>query len=200
MDLAFRKSQCGSVYEREVKNYLSSRGIKEFSRFSTIDLPRLEDEILSANKNLSFVSLSRRGNRLIIDSAVSGEKVDRLNGDAYSLCSDVDGVVESVKVYRGTPVVEVGQLVKKGDLLVDGVVTVKEQTLKINVIACVSLLYESEYEYRSSKSGEEEKAKIIAETVLGEKEPVWSSVRVKFENGQYIYTVSVSFRRVLLVG
>ncbi len=197
---AFNFTGSGRVYEREIKNYLDSRGIKEFTRFSKIDLPRLEDEILSANKNLSFVSVQKRGNRLIVDSAISGEKVSRLDGDKYGLWANADGVVEKIKVYRGTALVKVGQAVKNGELLVDGQVVVKEQTLKTNVIAHVSLICERDYEYRSQEAGEEEKATIIAETAIGEKEPVASTVRVKFENGQYIYTVSISYRKILYAG
>ena len=197
---AFNFTGSGSVYEREIRNYLSSRGIKEFTKFSDINLPRLEDEILSANQNLSFVSVQKKGNRLIVNSAISGEKVGRLDGDKYGLWSNADGVVEKIKVYRGTALVQVGQTVKKDELLVDGQVVVKEQTLKTNVIAYVSLICQKDYEYRSNEAGEEEKAIVIAESVLKENEPISSIVRVNFEKGQYVYTVSVKYRRILYAG
>lgn len=196
---AFNFTGSGSVYAREIKEYLSSRGIIEFSRFSNIDLPRLEDEILAENKNLSFVSVQKKGNRLIVNSATSTSNTERLNGNVYSLTADQDGVVEKIKVYRGTALVKVGQAVKKGDLLVDGQVVVKEQTLKTNVIAYLSLVCEKKCEYRSQSAGEEQKAIIIAESEFLE-EPLGSTVSVRFENGQYIYTVSVSYRKILYAG
>ena len=140
-DLLFAFDFCGSgsVYKKQVKQYLSDNGVKEMARFSSMDLKRLEDGILADNKNLSFVSLVKRGNTLVIELVVAEEEVQKLNGNVYQMTADEDGVIEEIKVYRGTAQVDVGDKVYAGDVLVDGYAVIKEQTVKINVLATVKL-------------------------------------------------------------
>ena len=190
----------GSVYHREVKDYLRSQGITEFSRFSSFSLDRIEDGILADNPHLSFASCVKVGNRLVVDLALSQEKVGTLDGSVYEFYSDADGVVESIKVYRGTATVEKGQAVKKGDLLVNGVAVIKEKEVRINVLASVTLLCEFNYEYRSEKDGEEEKATMLAEQALNDKEPVSETVIKSEENGKFVYSVTLTYRHVLYAG
>ncbi|MBQ8426504.1 MAG: sporulation protein YqfD [Clostridia bacterium] len=54
----------GKVYGREVKEYLQTVGVKEYSRFSGIDLNALGDRILKNNPHLSFASCKKNGNSL----------------------------------------------------------------------------------------------------------------------------------------
>lgn len=190
----------GSVCKREIKEYLYSNGICEFSKFSDIDLSVLEDKILSSNDNLSFVGAKKRGNRLIIESVLSTEKVKTLNGDIYSLNSDCDGVVDNIKVYRGTAVVEKGQEVKKGDLLVDGYSTIKEQTVKINVLAIISVICSNDCVYQSKNLGEEEKAILFAKAEFSDKEIIDYTVKTIKVDDTYIYTVSVRFKHIIIAG
>ena len=190
----------GSVCKREIKEYLYSNGICEFSKFSDIDLSVLEDKILSSNDNLSFVGVKKRGNRLIIESVLSTEKTKTLNGDIYALHSDCDGVVENIKVYRGTAVVEKGQEVKKGDLLVDGYSTVKEQTVKINVLAFITVICSDDCVYQSKNTGEEEKAILFAKAEFIDREIIDYNVKTVNVGDTYIYTVSVRFKHVIIAG
>lgn len=189
----------GSVYHREVKDYLKSQGVTEFSRFSAFSLERLEDGILADNPHLSFASCVKVGNRLVVDLALSQDKVGTLDGKVYEFYSDVDGVVENIKVYRGTAVVEKGQAVKKGELLVNGVAIIKDKEVKINVLACVTILSEFKYEYRSNNDGEEERAVTFAEQALC-REPLDEKVIKSQENGEYIYTVTLTYRHVIYAG
>jgi len=190
----------GKVYKREVNEYLLGVGVKKYSRFSEIDLKSLEDGILADNPHLSFAGCSRRGNVLIVDLALSKDGVDRLKGDEYSLVSDVSGVVESVKVYRGTAVVSVGDSVNKGDLLVDGYVTIKEQTLKTNVLACVSIIVEQSGEYRSKNDNEEDRALTFALIDAPDVEVLHQDVQKTVEQGEYLYKTTIKYRRILYAG
>ena len=132
--------------------------------------------------------------------ALSQEKVGTLDGSVYEFYSDADGVVENVKVYRGTAVVEKGQAVKKGDLLVNGVAVIKEKEVKINVLASVTILSEFYYEYRSEKDGEEDKAVLLAEQALADKEPVSETVLKSQEGDEYVYSVTLTYRHILYAG
>lgn len=190
----------GSLYKREVLTYLSQRGIVPFARFSSFSTERLEDEILASNPHLSFVSCKKSGARLIIDLELCKDKTNMLNGNVYSMVSDVDGSVESVKVYRGTAVVQVGDTVKAGDLLVDGYAVIKDQMVRINVLASVTLICQRDFTFTFDTELEHERAIIFAEQQLFGKEIVDSNVVVFEKGSQYIYTVNLRYRHVLCVG
>lgn len=201
-DLIFSFSYLGSgsLYKREIEEYLYSVGVKQYSRFSDITLSELEDGILADNPHLSFVSCIKKGNRLIINSALSAEKVKTLPTDVYRLCSDSNGVVESVKVYRGTALVKVGDEVKVGQVLVDGYATVKEETVKINVLATVTLRVSETILYRSNLPNEEEKAIIFCEELLGERDYRTFLVDVKEDGDGYLYDVTVVYGKIICTG
>ena len=190
----------GAIYEKEILLYLNQLGIDKFSRFSSIDLAVLEDQILSDNQNLSFVSLEKRGNVLVVNSALSNASVDKLDGKIYSLYSDVDGVIEKIKVYRGTALYKQGDLIHNGDLLVDGYMLIKEQTIKINVIATVSIIVSEEYLYSSDLDGQEEKAILLAQSLVYDKQIISSDITKTKEGNEYTYRVTTKYRQVISVG
>ena len=189
----------GVLYQNQVEEYLTERGITKFSRFSKIDLPLLEDAILADNKNLSFASCKKSGNRLIIELVVADSGGQVLDGDKYQMLSTENGVVESIKVYRGTAMVKVGDTVKVGDLLVDGVATVKEQTVKVNVLAVVSVIVEKEFTFVGDEGGQE-RAKMLATERLSGEEIVDIETKTELVGNDYFYKVTVKIRRVISVG
>ncbi len=198
--VGFDYSGSGKVYSVEVQKYLSSIGVNKYSRFSSIDLSALEDDILKSNPHLSFASCVKVGNRLHIDLALSADKVGVLDSQVFALYSDVDGVVESIKIYRGTALVQVGQTVKAGDLLVDGYAIIKEQTVKINVLATITVITEKQFEFYSKEDNQEQTALLLAKERLGDRSIVFDKTE-KFESdGGYVYKTYIKYRRVLVAG
>ena len=169
-------------------------------RFSNIDIERLEDGILADNPHLSFASCKKRGNRLMIELVLSEDKRGTLDDNVYSLTSDVDGIIESVKVYRGTALLAVGDTVKKGDIIVDGYAVVKEQTVKINVLAYCTVKVSTVFHYKTDKSGAEEVAVMLALSELNDKEIISYSVEVYPDGDGYDYAVTTEYRHVLRAG
>ena len=196
---AFEFSGTGSVYKKEVENYLKERGVVKFSRFSDLNLDTLSDEILASSDKLSFAEVKKSGNRLEIVLASKKPPTSTLTGSAKNLVSSVDGVVEEVKVYRGTALVNKGDQVKSGDLLVDGFVTVKDITVTTNVIATVSIRTQSVFTYTSNSDKEERLALALAEGVYGFDYDDYS-VTVKEFDEKYEYLVVLSRLVVLFAG
>jgi similar to stage IV sporulation protein len=197
---ALEFSGSGSIYKNQVMEFLEQNGVEKYSLFSKIDLKTLEDAVLASNDRLSFVGMERRGNRLEVELVLSSDKVQTLDGNVHALYSDVSGIIESVKVYRGTAVVKVGDNVNKGDLLVDGYVVLKENTIKINVLCAVSVIAEETLEYFSEKDGEEEKAELFAQMQTEDKDVLASqTIKIPKDNG-YLYIVNVKYRRTLYAG
>ncbi|MBQ3116603.1 MAG: sporulation protein YqfD [Clostridia bacterium] len=189
----------GSIYKNSVQEYLSRNGVHKYSRFSKTDLAMLEDGILASHKNLSFASCKKEGNRLVVELVLAKDDTNGFQGDKYELICTEDGVVESIKVYRGTALVKVGDAVKKGDKLVDGVTSLKDQTVKINVLAVLSLSVERQFTFEGG-DGMEEMAKMLAEQSLYGEEII-DVVTDKEQSGErFIYKVTVKIRRIISVG
>ena len=193
-------SGSGSVYEREVLSYLNGIGVKRYQRFSNFDFERIEDGVLADNKNLSFVAIEKHGNILLVDLALATDSVDRLDGNVYSLTSAVNGVIEKINVYRGTALVKKGDYVQKGDLIVDGYMTVKEQVVKINVLASLSIIAEEQFTYSSKEDNEEKKAELLARANFFDEEILESITTKERENGSFIYKTMLKYRYIIYVG
>lgn len=189
----------GSVLEREVTEYLQSKGVCENARFSSVDLKRLGDEILASNGSLTFASCSKRGNKLIVELVLANQPSERLNGNQTSMVSDVDGVVESVKVYRGTALVEKGDTVVEGQLLVDGYSLVNEEKIPTFVLATVCIRREFTYEYTSNFADQDERAVIMAKIAFGDEDDGYAVKKQKIDD-TYIYVVSLYYKHVVTTG
>lgn len=189
----------GSVLEREITEYLETNGITKMSRFSAIDLKSLGNGILAENDGLTFVSCVKKGYVLEIESVLSERPSDIVKGNASALVADCDGVIEEIKVYRGTARKAVGESVLTGEVIADGEYTVKGEKVVLGVIATAVVICDYESEYFSDNDNEEVFAEIFAREKLGEKD-ILSAQTVKLnENEKYKYKTVLRFRRLISV-
>ncbi len=197
-ELSFSGS--GSVCAKQVTEYLESRGVVKYARFSSLSLERLEDEILADTPSLTFVSARKNGNTLELYLTLKTSKVELISGNALEICATEDGVVEQIKIYRGTALVSVGERVSAGQALVEGFVTIKEQRVETGALAQITLLSERVFEYRLTGAGKKDVALALAGEEFPEKEIVDSVVTVREVSGragEFIYTVSATYRTVI---
>lgn len=190
----------GSVYKRQVQNYLTQKGIVPYVRFSSIDIEKLEDEVLAEHPQLSFVSIQKHGTRLNFNLVLSQEKVHKLDGNVYELTAPYDCVIEKMQIYRGTAQVKVGDQVKKGQLLVDGYAVIKEQKVKINVLAFLTVRVQAEYQYASKKYNDEQTAIAFTLSQLIDKQVVSYEVKKLKVGNLYNYIVTAYYRQVIYAG
>ena len=189
----------GKVLERQVENFLSSQGVGKFSRFSTIDTRALSNQILASNKSLSFAQCYKRGNRLVVELVLSQDAISPIKTDVYSLSSDVDGEIENIKIYRGNPLFSVGDTVKKGDVIVDGNITVNDKTTTTFVLAKVTIKACVDYCF-SLPDNSEETALAFALAQVGEKQVVSTHVVKEVDGNDFLYKVKIYYRHILTVG
>ena len=78
--------------------------------------------------------------------------------------------------------------------------TIKEQTIKVNVIACVSIISEHEFSYLDKSDKKGEIFSLLARENLSDKEIIKDEIIVSKENDDYIYKVKVYCRNVIYVG
>lgn len=190
----------GNVLKREVELQLKEYGVEEFSRFSSLDVDNLSKKLLASNPRLTFVECRKVGNVLVVNSVLAEGTSDKLTGKATCLVSDVDGVVEELKIYRGSQKVSVGDEIKKGQVLVDGLVTVKDQQLEVNVLAVAYVRCKAVYEYFSTKDNQGEYLLALYEEKFDDGEIIDSNVTVTQSEGRYAYLIEIEYRRIITVG
>ena len=190
----------GSVLQNEISKQLESKGIKRFSRFASIDLDCLANDILASNSTLTFVDCYKNGNRLNIRLELAVNAPPTIDNGVERLVADCDGVVEQIKLYRGTALVSEGDFVKKGDVLIDGFINANEEQIKVNVLAKVVIVCDSVFEYKAKDSEFEKGAIALAKLDLGDYEIVKTSVQKTSQEDGFTYLVTLSYRKLLYAG
>jgi hypothetical protein len=190
----------GKILKNDISVQLDSLGVNEFSRFSNIDLGDLSKKILASNSRLTFAECSKVGNVLKINTVLAQGDSQKLTGTATQLVSDVDGVIEDLKVYRGTALVERGDSVKTGQVLVDQTVTVGDQQLKVNVLAVAYLRCTASYRYYSKRAGLEQQVLTIYEEDFTDGEILDSTVFINQIQDGYEYYIEIEYRRIIFAG
>ena len=77
---------------------------------------------------------------------------------------------------------------------------VKEQQVKINVLATVSIIVMQEFSFSSTLDNQEETAFLLAKASLFDKEIVEYSIEKTKEQNKFNYITKVKYRYVLYVG
>lgn len=187
----------GSVYEREITEFLRAENVVPFSRFSNTDLPALSDMIAAYSDKISFAECVKNGNRLKITLVIAENSEKTVSGDKSALYSGVDGEIEFIKVYRGTALKVAGERVRAGEQVCAGYAVIKDKTVEVGVIASFSVRAEFVYEYYSAFDGEEDFAEIFALERLGEGDILSvNTEKTVFGENEYLYRVKIIFRRL----
>lgn len=190
----------GNIYKNQVVSALSEQGVYQGKRFSQFDLNHLSDIILAKSPNLSFVQCYKQGNKMVIELAISSSPSDTLDDNVKELRTDKSGQIESIKVYRGTPIVNQNDFVNEGDLLVAGYSKFNDTVIETSVLARVSLIVEWHYEYISDNDNSAMQAELFAKTILGDKQITDCLVSITQKDGEFIYDVAIFYRHILLAG
>ena len=105
----------------EICEILEENGLYVGSYLSDLDIPRLENRILIGTDRLSWISIHLDGTvaRVQVIEAIGYERDEKKS--PANLIATRDGQIEYLELFRGESVVSVGQAVKKGELLVSGI-------------------------------------------------------------------------------
>ncbi|MCQ2399379.1 MAG: sporulation protein YqfD [Clostridia bacterium] len=182
----------GSAYVNRLEEYFSSVGLKKYTFFSSYDLKSVETRALADNDWLSFISLKKRGGRLVVTSYLSADGTGRVDDTVKELRSGFDGVVTEIKAYRGTATVSVGDKVKKNDLLVAGYVSVRDLITPVNVYAFVRIRTEKTVDVFLRGDGRESEAVALVLGEIGDENAEYS-VKKTTEKDGFVYSVKVSY-------
>ena len=114
------------VAEQQILDIIKNRGVTPGKLKFGIDTEQLSRDIIENIRDISWTSISIKGTDLIINIAETIEKPDTRSDTYCDIISEKDGIVLSVIVSSGIPVVKANDVVHKGDLLVSGEILLKD--------------------------------------------------------------------------
>ncbi len=110
-----------AVNDSEIISACEEIGIKQGTRKSKISPKADAQELLLKNDKLAWGSLNIEGCRLTVNVTEITEKAVN-SATATNLVATQDGVIKHIDVKSGNCIVKVGDIVRKGDVLVSGII------------------------------------------------------------------------------
>ena len=116
-----------SITQFEMLNRLEKMGVKEGIWKKEISLEEAENYLLLNYNDLSFLSLSLEGTTLkvLAEESIKPPKM-RERTEPCDLVAKETCIIYSIVTEKGTPVIQAGDVVQKGDLLIRGEVIQKD--------------------------------------------------------------------------
>lgn len=108
-----------------ILEYLESQGVYNGVLKRKINCQNIEEKIRKEYVDIGWVSAEIRGTRLLIkisESNIIKKKEDKVK--PHHIIATKDGIITSIVTRNGTPKVKIGDIVKKGDIIVSGVIEI----------------------------------------------------------------------------
>ena len=118
------------ISDGEILKELEAAGLTLGSYVPKIDYDSLHNKILLNSKNLSWVSVNIVGNVAMVK--VKENSTEKINKEsAYTnVVAKYDGYIDSIIINAGNKVVKIGDVVKKGDILISGIIDSQAQGVR----------------------------------------------------------------------
>ena len=125
-----------SQSNEELLDYLEGLGVEHGTLKSKVICEEIETGLRTKYPNMLWVSAEMRGTRIIIQIKENEDedivsRIEVKETEPESIVSAYAGVVESMIVRQGTPVVSIGDEVMEGQTLVEGYYTIKNDAGEI---------------------------------------------------------------------
>lgn len=123
--------------DEQLRYYLEEWGIGFGARSDRIDCAELEARVREEFTDIGWVSVEIHGSKMTIRIRETNfQKREPASTNHTNIVASQNGIVSEIVTRNGTPLVTVGDVVQKGDVLIAGVVhTVNENNELINSIA-----------------------------------------------------------------
>ena len=109
------------IESAQILEFLDSQGLSAGERKSGIDTLFLEREISMGFDEIAFINIGIRGTKAIVSVAETLPREEIIDKSrACDIIAKRDGIITSIFVSRGTPMVREGDVVLAGDVLVSG--------------------------------------------------------------------------------
>ncbi len=113
-----------SINEYEIRNTLKEYGLYEGARVKSINVDDIVNSISSKDRRISWMTINISGTDAEVNISPNiSDRVKKNEGIKLSnMLSSADGTVTRVNVYNGSADVKAGDGIRKGQLLVSGIV------------------------------------------------------------------------------
>jgi similar to stage IV sporulation protein len=145
--------QGGSKYTPEAMiKFLKENEVYTGIRKKKVNCQEIEETIRLAYKDIGWVSAEIKGTRLIIKITETNMPAPAEKAmEPSHIVATKNAIIKSIITRTGTPMVREGDVVKKGDILVSGILTVKDDFGEIlsnqPVVADADIVCKSYYDY-----------------------------------------------------
>lgn len=138
--------------KEELLKYLNNQNIHSGVLKHKINCRDIEDNIRKNYVDIGWVSAEMKGTRLIIKlKETTLKEKENINVTPHHIVALKDGIISSIVTREGTPQVKVGDVVKKGDILVSGIIDiVRDNTELLNrkiVASDADIIMKTVYNY-----------------------------------------------------
>ena len=154
------------IPEKEIIALIQEQGIQIGKLKSKLDIEKIINEIRLQRDDISWIGIKVKGTNVIVEIVEATEKPEVIEKDKITnIVSDKKAIISKIVVQNGTARVHVGDEVKPGDLLVEGVMEGKYTgTRSVHAEATISAKISYEKEKKETfiqeveeKTGNEEK-------------------------------------------
>lgn len=116
-----------NVSEAEIKSELAKYGLAEGARKKGLDSDYIEHSLLIGTEKISWIKINFFGTsaNVTVREIENPQAKKAKSSNPSNLVSTCDGQIERITVYEGQPVVNIGDSVLEGDLLVSGIIESK---------------------------------------------------------------------------
>ena len=106
-----------------IKDELSQNGLYVGASWNGINKSRVEAAVLSGSDAISWLNINRRGTVAYVSAVEKNVNQSKPKPSGYAnIVADRDCIIEDIIVRRGVAAVKIGESVKKGDLLISGII------------------------------------------------------------------------------
>jgi similar to stage IV sporulation protein len=138
------------VDAEKIKEDVRSCGLREGDLLLSVNTPELENLVLIESDHVAWISINIVGNVAEVEIREETEEPLEENIDYADLVADRDGVVELFEETRGNALVNIGDSVRKGDVLISGYYPADETVGERYTVAKGKVLARTEREFSVS--------------------------------------------------
>lgn len=182
------------ISQEEITELIAEYGIKKGILKKNIDLDKISNSIRLERDDISWIGISLKGTNAIINVKEAIEIPEVIDKDEIcNIVANQDAVISKIVVHSGTARVNVGDEVKKGDMLVEGVMEgahlgVRNVHADANVTGLIYYEKEKKEEFMQTKKVETGNMEIKREFCINNFKINLNKKLSNFENYDTIYS------------
>ena len=116
--------------DEEILKELENAGLTLGSYIPKIDYDIIHNRVLMNSEKLSWISVNIKGTVATVKVKEKQTNVENIGKSYTNVVAKYDGYISSVLVKEGERVVSIGDVVKKGDILISGVIDSQSQGVR----------------------------------------------------------------------